>query len=231
MIKFDIITIFPDLFDGFKKESLLKRAADKNILSISAHNLRDFEQDKHHSVDDSPYGGGFGMVMRVNVIYRALSKIVLMTKKGSKFLPKAKGTKVIMLTPRGKKFTQSVAAKLAKNDRLVFVCGRYEGIDERVARHLCDTELSIGDYDLMGGEVAAMAIIEAVSRLIPGVIGKDGFLKERSGKEGFFESAQYTRPEVFSPKKGINWRVPKELMCGDPKKIQAWRQKHGKTIQ
>lgn len=230
MIKFDIITIFPELFESFKNESLLKKAGDKKLISIDAHNLRDFATDKHHSVDDSPYGGGFGMVMRVNVIFQALSRIVKLAKKGSKFLPATKGTKVIMFTPRGKKFTQAVAAKLAKEKRLIFVCGRYEGVDERVAAKLCDMELSIGDYDLMGGEVAAMVVIETVARLIPGVIGRDGFLHERSSKDGFFESAQYTRPEIFSPQKGINWRVPKELLSGDPKKILAWRQKHGKTI-
>ena len=200
------------------------------MISIETHNLRDFTLDKHRSVDDSPYGGGFGMVMRVNVIYRALSKIAGLAKKGGKFLPRAKGTKVIMLTPRGKKFDQKMATTLSKQKRLIFICGRYEGVDERVAQKLCDVELSIGDYDLMGGEVPAMVVIETISRLIPGVIGRDGFLKERSSKDGFFESAQYTRPEVFSPKKGINWRVPGELLSGDPKKTQAWRQAHGKII-
>ena len=229
-MRFDVITIFPELFENFKNESLLKKARDKKLITIEAHNLRDFALDKHHSVDDSPYGGGFGMVVRVNVIYRALSNIAKLAKKGAKFLPRAKGTKVIMLTPRGKKFTQTLAAKLAKEQRLIFVCGRYEGIDERVAAKMCDIELSIGDYDLMGGEVPAMVIIETVARLIPGVIGRAGFLKDRCGKDGFFESAQYTRPEIFSPKKGINWRVPKELLSGDPKKVALWRQAHGKTI-
>jgi tRNA (guanine37-N1)-methyltransferase len=130
----------------------------------------------------------------------------------------------------GKKFDQKMAVKLAKEKRLVFICGRYEGVDERVAKKMADLELSIGDFDLMGGEVAAMAVIETVSRLIPGVIGKPGFLNERSSKEGFFESAQYTRPAEFCPQKGVCWKVPAELMSGDPKVIKAWRQKYGKTI-
>jgi len=230
MIKFDAITIFPELFENFANESLLKKARDKKLIAIDAHNLRDFTLDKHHSVDDSPYGGGFGMVMRVNVIYRALSKLVKLAKKGGKFLPMAKGTKVVMLTPRGKKFDQKMAATLSKQKRIIFICGRYEGVDERVAQKLCDIELSIGDYDLMGGEVPAMVIIETVARLIPGVIGRDGFLKERSLKDGFFESAQYTRPEVFSPKKGVSWRVPADLLSGDPKKVLVWRREHGKNV-
>ena len=114
--------------------------------------------------------------------------------------------------------------------QIVFICGRYEGVDERVAKNIATMEVSIGDFDLMGGELAGMVIAETVGRLIPGVIGKPEFLKERSGKEGFFESAQYTRPEVYSPKKGIEWKVPKELLCGDPKVVIAWRAKHGKTI-
>ena len=163
-MRFDVITIFPELFDNFKNESLLKKARDKKLITIEAHNLRDFALDKHHSADDSPYGGGFGMVMRVNVIYRALSKIARLAKKGKKILPKDKGTKVIMLTPRGRKFDQKVAATLSKQKRLIFICGRYEGVDERAAQKLSDIELSIGDYDLMGGEVPAMVIIETVAR-------------------------------------------------------------------
>lgn len=229
MLIFEIITIFPELFENFGSESLLKRAQEKKLIKIRTQNLRNFSSDRHLKVDDSPYGGGYGMVMKPDVIFKAIKKIAGLKKAGRKFKA-AKGTKVILLTPRGKKFDQKLAAKLAKEKKLVFVCGRYEGVDERVAKKMVDLELSIGDFDLMGGEVPAMAIIETVSRLIPGVIGKPGFLGERSSKDGFFESAQYTRPAVFSPQKGINWKVPPELLSGDPKKVNEWRRKHGRFI-
>lgn len=229
MITFEILTIFPEIFAAYAAESLLKRAQANKLLKVSVKNLRDFSLDRHQSVDDSPYGGGFGMVMKADVIFRALKTAAGLKKSGSRFRP-AKGTKIILLTPRGKVFNQKMAARLAKFKKLVFVCGRYEGVDERVAKKMADLELSIGDFDLMGGEVAAMAVIETVSRLIPGVIGKPGFLAERSTKAGFFESAQYTRPAEFSPKKGISWKVPRELLSGDPKVVKAWRNKHGRHI-
>jgi len=230
MIKFDIITIFPELFESFKNESLLKKAREKNLLSIDAHNLRDFAHDKHRTVDDCPYGGGFGMVMKVDVWHMAIANATKLKLVGKKLKPIKKDTAIILLTPRGEQFNQRMAQNLAKMKQIVFICGRYEGIDERVAKNIATMEISIGDYDLMGGEVAAMVVIETVSRLIPGVIGKQGFLKERSGKNGFFESAQYTRPEIYLPKAGVRWKVPRELLCGDPKKITAWRAQHGKLI-
>jgi len=230
MITFDFITIFPEIVNPYFEESLFKKAIEKKLLRVRCHNLRDFAEDRHCKVDDSPYGGGFGMVMKVDVWHKAVASIVKLKIIGKKLKPADKDTAIIMLTPRGKAFDQKMAAKLAKMKQLVFICGRYEGVDERVAKNIATMELSIGNYDLMGGELPAMVIAEAVSRLVPGVIGKPDFLAERSGKEGFFESAQYTRPEIYSPKKGINWRVPKELLCGDPKIIAAWRQKHGKNI-
>ena len=229
MITFEVITIFPELVEKFATESLLKRAGDKKLLKITARNLRDFSLKKHKNVDDSPYGGGYGMVLKPDVVFRALKKAAGSKPAGKKFLA-SRGTKIILLTPRGKRFDQKIAARLSQEKKLVFICGRYEGIDERVAKHMANVELSIGDYDLMGGEIAAMVIIETVSRLIPGVIGKPGFLDDRCTKDGFFESAQYTRPAVFSPQKAINWKVPRELLSGDPKVVKAWRQKHGKTV-
>jgi len=230
MINFDFITIFPEIVSSYFEESLFKRARQKGLLQVQTHNLRDFALDRHNSVDDNPYGGGFGMVMRVDVWHRAVAAVVKLKNVGKKLRPADKKTAIIMLTPRGKQFTQKIAQKLARMNQLVFICGRYEGVDERVAKNIATMEISIGDYDLMGGELAGMVITEAVSRLIPGVIGKPEFLKTRAGKEGFFESAQYTRPEVYSPAAGVNWKAPKELLCGDPKKIDAWRQKHGKRI-
>ena len=229
MIIFDVITIFPELVKAFSQESLLKKAQEKKLLKISIHNLRDWAKDPHKKVDDKPFGGGLGMVFKVEPLYRAVQSLKGKNKKLK--------TKVILFTPRGKKFTQQKAEELVKNKRLIFLCGRYEGIDERVAEHIADEKLSIGNYVLMGGEIPAMAVIETIARLIPGVVGKPSFLKERrlgakkGQKQGFLEYPQYTRPEVFSPKKGITWKVPKILLSGNHKKIEKWKQKRGKIIE
>lgn len=219
MKQFDVLTIFPELFDSFSKESLLNKAAKKKLLKIKAHNIRDWTTDKHKTVDDKPFGGGLGMVMKVEPIFKAVKSI-----------KKSKKTRVILFTPRGKKFTQKKAKELLKYNQLIFICGRYEGIDERVSKHIANEELSIGDYVLMGGEVPAMAVIETVSRLIPGVIGKTEFLKERMNTKGFIEYPQYTRPEVFEAKRGVKWKVPKVLMSGNHKKIEEWKKNKGKVI-
>src|SRR3989344_1741022 len=215
-MRFDIITIFPEIFDSYFKESLLKRAQEKKLLEIRAHNLRDWSQDAHKTVDDSPFGGGLGMVMKPEPIYKAVGSLKI---KNSKL-------KVLLFTPRGKKFTQKKAAEYAKLDQLIMVCGRYEGVDERVGKYIADEQISIGDYDLMGGELPAMVVTETVARLVPGVIGKEEFLKEHIKDGGFVEYPQYTRPEVFS-----TWKVPKVLMSGNHKKIEEWRTKHGKIIK
>jgi len=251
MLVFDIITIFPKIFDSYLKESFIKKAQEKGLIKIRIHNLRDFTTDKHKTVDDRPYGGGLGMVLKVEPIYKAVEAI----KKKSKF--KNQKSKVILFTPRGKKFNQKIAYQLSKLNQIIMICGRYEGVDERVAKNITDMELSIGDYDLMGGELPAMVVLETVSRLIPGVLGKLELLKERITKEkGFIEYPQYTRPGVFSPakiwqeqisagkpKKGKKWkvrppkfrgpkvwRVPKVLLSGHHKKIEEWRKKYGKSI-
>jgi len=235
MFQFNIITIFPDIFDSYFKESLLFRAQKKKLIQIKVHNLRDYTTDKHQTVDARPFGGGIGMVMKIEPIYKAVTalKKTQITK-----------SKTILFTPRGKKFNQKIAYQLSKLDQLILICGRYEGIDERVAK-IADMEISIGDYDLMGGELPAMVVIETVSRLIPGVI-KSQLLKERipsargRAGRGFIEYPQYTRPEVFEPAKILrskilagkpkSWHVPKILLSGDHKKIQEWRKKHQKII-
>jgi tRNA (guanine37-N1)-methyltransferase len=221
MIIFDVITIFPGLFKSFLNESLISRAQKKRLIKINVHNLRKWTKDRHKSVDDRPFGGGLGMVLKVEPIYKAVQQI----KKG-------KGrAKVILFTPRGKKFNQKLAFRLAKIKQIILICGRYEGVDERVAKNLADLELSIGDYDLMGGELPAMVLMETVARLVPGVIAKTELLKERTTKDkGFIEYPQYTRPEVFSPKKGVQWKVPKVLLSGHHKKIEEWRQKRAGRI-
>jgi tRNA (guanine37-N1)-methyltransferase len=221
MITFDIITIFPGIFSSYMDESFIKKAREKKMIKVNIHDLRKFTKDRYKSVDDRPYGGGLGMVLKIEPIFRALKSI-----------KKRKGAKVILFTPRGKKFSQQTAHKFSKNSQLIFICGRYEGVDERVAKKLADMELSIGDYDLMGGELPAMVVIESVARLLPGLLGKPEFLKERVTKTGgFMEYPQYTRPEIFSPKKGVNWRVPKLFLSGNHKNIEEWRAGHGKAIE
>jgi tRNA (guanine37-N1)-methyltransferase len=225
MIQFEIITIFPELFTSYLKESLIARALKKKLVKINVHNLRDWTWDKHKTVDDRPFGGGFGMVMKAEPVYKAVASLKKTKANNRK-------SKVVLFTPRGKKFNQKIAYQLSKSDQVIFICGRYEGVDERIAKNVADLELSIGDYVLMGGELPAMVAIETISRLVPGVLGKEGLLRERITKEkGFIEYAQYTRPEVFSPKKGVSWRVPKVLLSGDHKKIEAWKKKHGKAIE
>ncbi len=223
MLTFDIITIFPEIFDSYLKESLIARAQKKKLIKINVHNLRKWTADRHQTVDDRPFGGGLGMVLKIEPIYKAVKEI----KKSA-----SRRTKVILFTPRGKKFNQRMAYQFSKLNQLILICGRYEGVDERVAKYIADLELSIGDYDLMGGELPAMVVIETAARLIPGILGKEQLLKERITKEkGFVEYPQYTRPEVFKPKKGLKWRVPEVLLSGHHKKIEEWRRKHQKIIE
>ncbi len=223
MIEFDIITIFPEIFKTYLSVGLIGKAIDKKLIKVNVHNLRDWTSDKRKTVDDRPFGGGFGMVMKIEPIYKAVSWI----KKHSK----TKKTKVLLFSPRGKKFNQKLASRLAKEKKLILICGRYEGVDERVAKYIADIELSIGDYVLMGGELPAMVVLETIARLIPGVLGKKELLKERVTKDkGFIEYPQYTRPEIFEPEKGVKWRVPKVLLSGNHKKIEEWREKHKKII-
>jgi tRNA (guanine37-N1)-methyltransferase len=234
-MQFDIITIFPDMFESYFSESIIKRAQDKKLIKINIHNLRDYTKDKHKTVDDTPYGGGAGMVLKVEPIFAAVQK--LKTKKSRLIGEQAK---TILLSAKGKKFDQKMARKFSKLDQIILICGRYEGVDERVAKHIADEEISIGDYVLTGGELPAMIITDAISRLIPGVIKKESLLEEsfsfdkKSGKENKQEAEsrkrkarreypQYTKPEVFK-----KWRAPKILLSGNHKKIEEWKQKHTK---
>jgi tRNA (guanine37-N1)-methyltransferase len=197
------------------------------LIEINVHNLRKWTTDSHKTVDDRPFGGGLGMVLKVEPIFKAVSALGGPASGGKKIK-----SKVILFTPRGKKFDQKLAYKLSKLNQIIFICGRYEGVDERVAQKIADMEISIGDYDLMGGELPAMVAIETISRLIPGVLGKPQLLKERITKSGgFIEYAQYTRPEIFEPKKGKKWRVPKVLLSGNHKNIEEWKKQHNKIIE
>jgi len=224
MKRFEVLTLFPDIFSSYLKESLIYKAQQKGLIKIRIHNLRDWSNDPHKKVDDRPFGGGTGMVIKVEPIYRAVKDL----KRG---MGRKKG-RVILFTPRGSKFTQKIGFQLSKLDYFIFICGRYEGVDERVAKYVADMTLSIGDYDLMGGELPALVVIETICRLIPGVLGKFELLKERITKKGgFIEYAQYTRPAVFQPRKGIKWKVPPVLLSGDHKKIEKWRAEHSKIIE
>lgn len=217
---FHIITIFPSLFNSYLKEGLIKKGVEKGIFDILIHDLRKWSSDRHSAVDDTPFGGGSGMVMKVEPIYRAVSDL------------KTENSKVIFFTPRGKRFSQKKATEFSKIDNLIMICGRYEGVDARVEDCLSDENISMGSYVLMGGEVPAMAVTEAVVRLLPGTVGKEEFLQERMNDDGSFnEYKQYTRPEVFSPKEGVQWRVPKELISGNHKKIEQWKEKRKKIIK
>jgi tRNA (guanine37-N1)-methyltransferase len=220
-MRFDIITIFPNFFKGFVNESLLARAQKKNILSINIHNLRDWTEDNHKTVDGKPFGGGVGMVLKIEPIYKAVKAIRLKPKSQN---PKPK-IKIILFSPRGKTFDQKMAKRFSKLDQLVMISGRYEGTDERVAEYIADEVVSIGDFVMSGGEVPAMVVTETISRLIPGVIAK----KESAEKP---DHAQYTRPEVFEMKgpgrTGKKLKVPPVLLSGDHAKIEEWRKKHTK---
>ena len=217
-MKFDILTIFPKIFYSYFNESILKRAQKKGLIKIGVHNIRDFTTDKHHKVDDSPYGGGPGMVFKIEPIYRAVRFLKSKIQRS-----KSKKTRVILFSTRGKKLDSKTANRLAKYDHLILICGRYEGVDERVAKYIADEEISIGDYILSGGEIPTMVLVEAVSRYLPGVLGKYESLEDIKGSYPV-----YTRPEIFKSKvksqKSKFWRVPKELLSGSHKKINEWRQ-------
>jgi len=214
-MRFDIITIFPKIFDSYFNESILARAQKKSLIKIGVHDLRKWTIDKHKTVDDSPYGGGPGMIFKVEPLFKAVTTLKKLKIK----------ERIILFSAKGKLFTQADARRLAKYDRLILICGRYEGVDERVAEHIADEEISVGNFVLTGGEIPAMILVDAVSRLIPGVLGKkESLVVESHSQEGYIEYPQYTRPEKFR-----NWKVPEILLSGDHKKISAWREKNSKN--
>ena len=215
-MRFDIVTIFPNFFENFLNEAILSRAIKKGLIKINVHNLRKWTTDRRQTVDDKPFGGGVGMVLKIEPIFKAVTAIKKLNAKRSTL-----NAQVVLFSPRGKKFDQKMAKRLVKSDQLIMICGRYEGVDERVAEYIADEVISIGDYVLSGGEVPAMVVMEAVSRLVPGVVGK----KESAEK---FDHPQYTRPEILKlgKKKLV---APKVLLSGNHKKIEEWRKKHGLT--
>ena len=230
---FHIITIFPQIFNSYLEEGILSRAQKNNLIKINILNLRDFSSDKHKTVDDRPFGGGPGMVLKVEPIYKAVQFLKSKSLASPKFSSpsankiKSQKSKIILLSAKGKRFNQNLAYKFSKFKEIVFICGRYEGVDERVTKYIADEEISIGDYILSGGELAALVIIEAISRLIPGVLGNIESIEEKR-----FNNSQpkggwpvYTRPAVFEPKPGVKWNVPKILLSGNHKKIDDWKKR------
>ncbi|MBI4067436.1 tRNA (guanosine(37)-N1)-methyltransferase TrmD [Candidatus Gottesmanbacteria bacterium] len=225
-MKITILTLFPEIFTSPLTSSIVGRAQKKGLVSFNIINLRDFARDKHKSVDDHPYGGGAGMILRVDIIDRALSSFNLPASPAggqpTTYLPRRQAgnlqpkTKVVLLDPRGKVFQQKIADKYSKLDHLVLICGHYEGVDERVTA-LCDDTISIGDFVLTGGELGALVIIDAVTRLIPGVISKDSTTEESFNPH--LSYPQYTRPPIYKRRK-----VPEILLSGDHKKIKIWRE-------
>lgn len=259
-IRCDIVTIFPTIFDSYLEESLVRRARAKGLIDVRVHDLRDFSREKHKHVDDKPFGGGPGMVLKVEPIFRAVERIksnvpsspgygragkslrkrrisILRssatgllrrssqfgyegwTEDGRLWRKKSK-VRTILFSTRGKKLDAKVAKRLSRYERLILLCGRYEGVDERVAEHIADEEISVGDYVLSGGELPALVLMEAVSRFLPGFLGKRESLEEVKGSYPV-----YTRPEMFSPRKGIRWKVPGVLLSGNHERITAWRRR------
>jgi len=207
MVRFDIITLFPRMFDSPLQESILYKARQAGLISIALHDLRDYTLDRHRTADDTPYGGGAGMVLKVEPLVAAIEAI----------RPGAGTARTVLTSPQGEKFTQDSAVRLSGFDRIVIVCGRYEGVDERVLDYV-DEEVSLGDYVLTGGELAAMVIVDAIARQVPGVVGAEESVAGDSLANGLLKYPQYTRPPEF---RGA--RVPDILMSGDHKKIEQWR--------
>ncbi len=247
-MRFDIITIFPAIFDSYFNESILRRAQKNKFIEIYVHNLRDYAIDKHHTTDDTPYGGGAGMVMKVEPIYNCVNAVKSQIPNPN--FQKNPKTRIILFSAKGQRYTQADARRLSKYDNLILICGRYEGVDERVAKYIADEEISIGDYVLTGGEIPAMIVADSVSRLVPGVLGNSNSLNEESfspakiqsasrrtkfnppagGQNSFLEHPHYTKPEEFLVQGGVadgkTWKVPKILLSGNHAAVEKWREEH-----
>ncbi|MHA0855937.1 tRNA (guanosine(37)-N1)-methyltransferase TrmD [Paenibacillus sp. CMAA1364] len=208
-MKVDVLTLFPEMFTGVFESSILGKANDKGIVSLNAINFRDFALNKHHTVDDTPYGGGGGMVLKPEPIFAAVEHVLTSVSNPPR---------VILMCPQGETFTQRKAEELSKEEHLIFICGHYEGYDERIREHLVTDELSVGDYVLTGGEIPAMTVIDAVVRLLPGVLGNEMSAVTDSFSTGLLEYPHYTRPAEFR-----GWKVPDMLLSGHHANIEVWR--------
>ena len=211
-MQFEVFTLLPEVFPPYLESSILQRARLRGLIDVRVHNIRDYTHDKHHITDDTPYGGGGGMVMKPDPVFEAVESVLGPLQDSPLPVP------VILLTPQGRVFTQRVAEELSRYERIALLCGRYEGVDERIREHLVTDEISIGDYVLTGGELPALMVIDAVSRLLPGVLGDPDGAQDDSHSMGLLEYPHYTRPPVFR-----GWSVPDVLLSGDHARIEKWR--------
>ncbi|MEO8355732.1 MAG: tRNA (guanosine(37)-N1)-methyltransferase TrmD [Chloroflexota bacterium] len=226
-MQFEVFTLLPEVFPPYLESSILVRARQKGLIDVRVHNIRDHAHDKHHVTDDTPYGGGGGMVMKPEPVFEAVESVLGFAPQQTQPTPAAgarQGIPIILLTPQGRVFTQRVAEELSRHERLVLLCGRYEGVDERIREHLVTDEISIGDYVLTGGELPALILIDAVSRLLPGVLGDPTGAADDSHSMGLLEYPHYTRPPDFR-----GWKVPDILLSGDHAKIDKWRREQALT--
>jgi len=213
-MQFEVFTLLPEVFPPYLESSILQRARQRGLIDVRVHNIRDYTHDRHHTTDDTPYGGGGGMVMKPEPVFEAIETVLGFEAGQAQPHP----LPVILLTPQGRVFTQRIAEELAVHERIALLCGRYEGVDERIREHLVTDEISIGDYVLTGGELPALMVVDAVSRLIPGVLGDPTGAEDDSHSMGLLEYPHYTRPPEFR-----GWQVPEVLLSGDHARIEKWR--------
>ena len=217
-MQFEVFTLLPEVFPSYLESSILQRARQRGLIDVRVHNIREYTHDKHHTTDDTPYGGGGGMVMKPEPVFEAVESVLGLDPAQPPQFP------VILLTPQGRVFTQRVAEELSRHERIALLCGRYEGVDERIREHLVTDEISIGDYVLTGGELPALIIIDAISRLISGVLGDPTGAEDDSHSMGLLEYPHYTKPSEFR-----GWKVPDILLSGDHAKIDKWRREQALT--
>ena len=213
-MQFEVFTLLPEVFSPYLESSILQRARQRGLIEVRLHNIRDYTHDRHHTTDDTPYGGGGGMVMKPEPVFEAIESVLETSSSPGHLAP----VPVILLTPQGRVFTQRVAEELSHDERIALLCGRYEGVDERIRAHLVTDEISVGDYVLTGGELPALLIIDTVARLIPGVLGDPTGAQDDSHSMGLLEYPHYTKPAEFR-----GWKVPEILLSGDHGKIEKWR--------
>jgi tRNA (guanine37-N1)-methyltransferase len=223
-MQFEVFTLLPEIFPSYLDTSILKRARERGLISVRVHNIRDYTHDKHHTTDDTPYGGGGGMVMKPEPVFEAIETVLGLSfdaaqDDSAQTPPKPDSTTpIILLTPQGRVFNQGIAQELSQHSRIVLLCGRYEGVDERIREHLVTDEISIGDYVLTGGELPALILIDAVARLLPDVLGDPTGAEDDSHAMGLLEYPHYTRPPEFR-----GWKIPEVLLTGAHAKIDKWR--------
>jgi tRNA (guanine37-N1)-methyltransferase len=220
-MQFEVFTLLPEVFPPYLESSILLRARQRGLIDVRVHNIRDYAHDKHHVTDDTPYGGGGGMVMKPEPVFEAVESVLGLAPIPAQ-PPATEGTRqgipIILLTPQGRVFSQRIAEEFAQHERIALLCGRYEGVDERIREHLVTDEISIGDFVLTGGELPALIVIDAVARLLPGVLGDPTGAEDDSHSMGLLEYPHYTRPPEFR-----GWKVPDILLSGDHAKIEKWR--------